>query len=57
MKDYSEVTAGLTANITAMNHALNDKKYWDALDLINSLSADFDKLKEFVINKIEVTDE
>ena len=57
IKDYSEITAGLNTKIYSMNHALNDKKYWAALDIIRDLRADFNELELIVMQEIEDRDE
>jgi len=57
MKDYSEITSTLNTKIQSMNHALNDKKYWAALDIIRDLKADFNELEAIVIQEIEARDE
>jgi len=57
IKDYSEITAGLQSKIYSMHHALNDKKYWAALDIIRDLKADFNELELFVKQEIEARNE
>jgi len=57
IKDYSEITAGLNTKIYSMNHELNDKKYWAALDIIRDLRADFNELELIVMQEIEDRDE
>ena len=57
IKDYSEITAGLNTKIYSLNAALNDKKYWAALDIVKDLRADFNELYSIVMQEIEDRDE